>query len=281
MKYWLKKLRRSFYNISPSYKRIKYLEGMLNEISELNKINFKNLESNIKSIKNDINSGVIFELGEFKVGNYHLKNDGKIFHKDSKNRFVPSHEALKKFIQYCSKDDLILDLGSGKEKIHSEIMIDSGLSPKSCDLHENSDYIGFYEDMKFDKKFDAIWCSHTLEHVLNPHGFLEKIKNDINEGGVLAITVPPLKHNIVGGHVSLFNPGLLLYRLILAGFDCSQAEVKKYGYNISVVMKVKKITHNHLQSLVYDNGDIENLKQYFPFDAKQNFNGNFNIVNWS
>ena len=71
--------------------------------------------------------------------------------------------------------------------------------------------------------------------------YSEKINSILKEGGVLAITVPPLKNEIVGGHLSLWNSGILLYQLVVAGFDCREAIVKKYGYNISVIVKKNKI----------------------------------------
>ena len=84
--------------------------------------------------------------------------------------------------------------------------------------------------------FGRLMC---CEHQVNPNLFLKKIFNDLKEGGVLAITVPPLKHEIVGGHVTLWNAGLTMYQLVLAGFNCKNISIKSYGYNISVVLKKK------------------------------------------
>ena len=94
---------------------------------------------------------------------------------------------------------------------------------------------------------------------------------------MIAITVPPLKHQIVGGHVSLWNVGLLLYRLILVGLDCSAARYGTYGYNIGVVLNKKSIT---LPQLKYDNGDIETLRDYFPVSVNQGFNGQLPNNKW-
>ena len=90
-------------------------------------------------------------------------------------------------------------------------------------------------------------------------------------------SVPPLKHQIVGGHVSLWNAGLLLYRLILAGFDCSNAAVKSYGYNISVVVRRRNI---QLPKLIRDSGDIAQLSAYFPKPVNHGFDGRIDELNW-
>lgn len=92
----------------------------------------------------------------------------------------------------------------------------------------------------------------------------------------MAITVLPLKNEIVGGHLSLWNAGLLLYQLVIAGFDCREAIVKKYGYNISVIGRKNKI--NMKNKLVYDNVDISTIKQYLPKQIK--YDNNFKDISF-
>lgn len=181
----------------------------------------------------------------------------------------------------------VLDIGSGEGR-HSDLLSSFGKIVTSIDFG-NSVYfekrqdnhtcvLGDYYKFNFDKPFDAIWASHVLEHQPNPNLFLKKIFNDLKEGGILAITVPPLKHEIVGGHVTLWNAGLLLYQLILAGFDCSEVSIKAYGYNISIVLKKKSIDAYPLLS--YDKGDITKLSEFFPVDFDEPFNGNIKEHNW-
>lgn len=166
----------------------------------------------------------------------------------------------------------VLDTGSGG--FHADIFRNSGKVVTTNNLYD-ADYVGDY--LTLVGKFDCIWACHVLEHQVNPNLFLVKCFNDLNENGILAVTVPPLKHEIVGGHVSLWNAGILLYHLILAGFDCSKAMVKTYGYDISVIVIKQSFT---LPVLKYDFGDIELLKDYFPLPAVQGFDGNIKEVNW-
>ncbi|MCP4354933.1 MAG: class I SAM-dependent methyltransferase [Proteobacteria bacterium] len=191
------------------------------------------------------------------------------------------------------KFNTVLDLGSG-EGIHSEILkqngkkvtsLDYGLSPyfRKCQ-DTDSCVVGDFLKVDFSKQFDCIWCSHVLEHQQNSNEFLKKIYQSLKDKGVLAITVPPLKKEIVGGHVNLYNAGLLLYQLISAGFDCSDAKVLSYGYNITVIVNKKPIKEE--LKLTYDTDDMLILKKFFPFhlhkfiDKKGYFNGDIEKINW-
>ena len=110
---------------------------------------------------------------------------------------------------------------------------------------------------------------------------MKKLKSDLKPDGILCVTVPPPKHEIVGGHVSVWNAGLLMYRLVLAGFNCSNARIKKYGYNISLILPNSPSTlDSGLPDLHYDTGDIDKLKNFFPLNTKEGFNGDITELNW-
>lgn len=127
-----------------------------------------------------------------------------------------------------------------------------------------------FMDLETDETHDLVWCSHVLEHQPNANAFLKKALSLVTPGGWLAVTVPPLKHKIVGGHVSLWNAGLLLYQLIMAGNDCSDAVIMNYGYNISVLVRRRDV---ELPELDYDSGDINRLAPFFPPDCAERFDG--------
>lgn len=173
----------------------------------------------------------------------------------------------------------ILDIGSGPG-IHAEMFREAGKAVTTTDLRWPCDIPGDFmaDSWRCAKDFDLIWCSHVLEHQLNVNAFLKKIFWLFNPGGYLAITVPPMKPQIVGGHVTLWNAGLLLYNLILAGFDCSKASVLTDGYDISVI--VRREERIVLPELAMDKGDIELLAPFFPVPVFQGFDGNIASVNW-
>ena len=190
--------------------------------------------------------------------------------------------ALDLFIKRCKEQNAqrILDIGAGVQLPHTKVMRQHGLTVETNDVSYESDHKGLYHEMEGLGKFDAIWASHVLEHQRNPGVFLDKVHSELNEGGVLAITVPPRKDQIVGGHVTLWNAGLLLYQIIIAGFNCREAAVATYDYNVSVVLN--KVSIEKMPDLWYDRGDIDKLKNFFPkgLDAKQGFNGVIERLNW-
>lgn len=182
-------------------------------------------------------------------------------------------EALIKLLGYDF--DTVLDIGSGNGD-HAFVLRKQGKKVTTISLEEPADVVGDFMCVDVDP-VDCIWASHVLEHQRSVGKFLERCYALLNDDGILAVTVPPAKHNIVGGHVSLWNAGLLLYNLILAGFDCSEAAVKSYGYNISVIVRKKKA---ELPELRMDSGDILRLSDFFPLEVGEGFDGQIMEVNW-
>jgi SAM-dependent methyltransferase len=183
----------------------------------------------------------------------------------------------------------VLDVGSGGGE-HSEIFTNNNKQVDCVDLG-NSLYFKRKKDDKniikqnflefaTNKKYDLVWCSHILEHQKNVGVFLTKCYDLLSENGLLCITVPPMKKNIVGGHLTLWNMGLLLYNLVINGIDCSNSRGKCYGYNISVIVEKKALININNLNLSYDIGDLEILKPYFPFEIKQNDSGDIKSFNW-
>jgi len=121
-----------------------------------------------------------------------------------------------------------------------------------------------------DQEYDCVFTSHCIEHQPNIEFFLRKIKSIIKNNGVLCILWPPPKENVVGGHVNMFNPGMLLYNLTRIGFDCSRVRCIHSGYTYGVVGYVSIVNE---VDLIYDSGDIELLSHLFPFNAKHAFHG--------
>lgn len=123
-----------------------------------------------------------------------------------------------------------------------------------------------------DNRWDLVWACHVLEHSIYPHAFLQKLRKVCSEGGFVAVTVPPAKPEFVGGHVSLWTPALLAYRMVLAGFDCSHATLLRYGYNISIIVD-NLAADVDLADLAWDFNDIERIQRFLPPDCLPGVNG--------
>lgn len=219
----------------------------------------------------------------------------------AKQHVRPLREEFKSLLEYSTSgqamqkllDDFefnsVIDVGCGPGW-HSRILLENDKRVTAIDYNRhtsldfgNSDNTANFIEADFmtltlPEQFDCVWCAHVLEHQLHPHNFLIKLKKTVRENGVIAITVPPLKHEVVGGHVTLWNAGTLIYNLVLAGLDCSQVAVLQYGYNVSVIIKKKSIELP--KNLRFANGDLEKLAAFMPSFVKQGFNGNIYSHNW-
>lgn len=213
-----------------------------------------------------------------------------------------SEQALSLALSRLPRGSDVLDVGAG-DGMHSRAFMDAGQRVVAIDLRPAPDWwpngqrvyidggrhptdyrtVQWFQGKLSSSRvwsmgpvFDLVWCSHVLEHLPDVGSGLATMVDVLGPDGILAITVPPMKPEIVGGHLSLWNLGLLAYRLILAGFDCSQAGFGAYGYNLSAIVRADELIDRRvLDELTHDHGDIERLAAYFPQEwrVKQGFNG--------
>lgn len=197
---------------------------------------------------------------------------------------VRGSEALARLMAYRDVHR-VLDVGSGSGD-HARIMRAAGMQVVTVSYESPADHVCDYVgNREIGGGFDAIWASHVLEHQPNVGAFLRQCFRDLRDDGVLAVTVPPAKPEIVGGHLTTWNAGLLLYNLIVAGFDCREASVSGcyssgpgyQPYNISVIVRKRPAV---LPQLRFDNGDIERLAQFFPCPVQQGFDGRLSEIRW-
>lgn len=173
--------------------------------------------------------------------------------------------------------DTVLDICCGPGH-HSDQFKAAGKTVTSVDKRDiyGQEFVGMYQDFEF-VEHDLTWCCKALEHMLDTHSFLKKVRSETKLGGYTCMTVPPLMHDITGGHVSLWNAGLLMYHLVLAGFNCKNAHVKTYSYNISVIAQAADF---ELPELYYDIGDLELLQPWLPNWCVETFDGQILEYNW-
>lgn len=192
------------------------------------------------------------------------------------HNFPRGGQAMDRLLEYTDVHS-VLDIGSGTGA-HANYMRDNGKEVTTISMLEPADYIGDFLTWPGGKAdFDAIWACHVLEHQTDPGAFLRACRHRLRPHGYLVVTVPPMKNTIVGGHTVLWNAGLLLYQLILAGFDCREARVGTYGYNISVIVQNQQA---ELPNLHHDAGDIARLAEWFPVPVSDGFDGRLSNINW-
>lgn len=120
------------------------------------------------------------------------------------------------------------------------------------------------------KTYDCVYSSHVIEHISNTEEYIRRLKSLVVDDGILCIIWPKPKPQIVGGHVHIFNPGLIFYNIVRVGIDCSVWKCLENKYSFCVVGKCKKVED---PKLIYCMGEIELLRKYFPFNAKHGFHG--------
>ena len=264
--------------------------GLRTWLHEKTGINFRKTKDHIKALETQIK----------KLENYVPKTDYSYKVKDEFQSFKGGNAALQKLIEEY-KFNTVLDIGAGDMQ-HSKAFakhgkqvtaVDYGTSAYFQEYVSDEGYVfnkilGDFNEIEFEQTYDCIWASHVLEHITDVNSFLAKIHSITHEGSIIAITVPFLSHNILGGHVSVWNAGLIMYRLVLAGFDCSSASILAYQAqrwdNISVIIRKRTI---HPEGIVSDVGDIRKIKHFLPenLDFRSNerddpFDGNISRLNW-
>lgn len=184
-------------------------------------------------------------------------------------------QAIELFNLILDKNSLVIDVGAGSGAA-AKYLEKAGHSVHICDYGQTGER---FEDSHCPVKFNGLHCSHMLEHCRNPGIILDKMRESVVDGGPICVLVPPAKHNVVGGHLTIWNAGILIYNMIRAHIDCSQARIRSYGYNCAVIVPNNYADYDD-DSLAEDNGDIERLAPFFPFPVEQGFDGRIISHNW-
>lgn len=181
-----------------------------------------------------------------------------------------SGEALKYALSINTKS--VLDVGSGggfharsfREKGAEVDCVDYGTSVYAKEaFNEGLGMLyGDFNKMFIGKKYDLVWASHVLEHQRNVGVFIEKLISCCAIGGTIIISVPSMHRKLLGGHLSLWSPGLLAYNVVLAGVDLSESFFINGSSEISLVFSPKKVPLP--DGLTFDKGDIYKLRSLLP-----------------
>lgn len=208
---------------------------------------------------------------------------------ETKEFWIALNRILQQALTY--KFHTIIDIGAGNG-FASKAFRQAGRQVTATDLHPellNSlpRDVKLYKDLDVcnmtdipSESYDAVWCSHVIEHVMDTGRALSEIRRILKPNGIAFLTVPPFEHRLLGGHVCPgWNIGILMYVLILSGFDIINGSFINYHHNVSGF--VRKGPDFEIP-ISHDYGDIERIKHLFPpsLNIYQGWNGNIENYNW-
>lgn len=150
--------------------------------------------------------------------------------------------------------------------------------PKTVHIYKDVDVSRMYDFE--DGSFDAVWCSHVLEHTPNPGLALREIRRILRPQGHLFLILPEYSPFVVGGHISVgWNLGILMYALLLAGFSVRDGAFINHCWNLCAFVQRGDLPDRNLR---HDKGDIEQLSDLFPpsLKAGQGFDGDLLSIGW-
>jgi SAM-dependent methyltransferase len=219
------------------------------------------------NLKNLIKRIVTYFVSKYKIQKYSLKLE-KIMREDPLYQSMPDDILGKDCLWKLLKEytfNHVLDVGAG-DGFHTKIFYEQHKKVTAISAYDTDNFdkilaqkVEFidadYLQHVFEQRFDCIWASHTLEHQRNIGLFLDKVYDDLADGGIFAITVPPYEMTAGGGHITCFTVEHLILHLLFAGFDLTDMRVKTYRSNLSVICRKNekfKQGKNNWATLVMD-----------------------------
>ncbi len=102
---------------------------------------------------------------------------------------------------YLQNKKNILEIGAGQGQVmywfEKKGFSITGIEPDENNvklinqkLNHGKCIVGTAEDFQINEKFEIIWMSHVLEHLINPIQFLKKVQKNLTDDGIFFIEVP-------------------------------------------------------------------------------------------
>jgi 2-polyprenyl-3-methyl-5-hydroxy-6-metoxy-1,4-benzoquinol methylase len=170
------------------------------------------------------------------------------------NSELIQQQVAKKFIQHINVKRFpnIYDVGSGPGN-QAVVFFNLGFNVTCVDyIKPNYTQLKWIspDDVSYNnKKLNAIWTHHCLEHIRNPIDMLIHWKNLLPKEGMLFITVPQINDIISSGHINGYTLPLLIYHLAIAGFDCSDIKYTKCNSHLKVAVHKRPNIPTNVTSL--------------------------------
>lgn len=145
----------------------------------------------------------------------------------------------------------VLDVGAGSGA-HCDYFKTRGWRVTAIDnVSENFTYpVGVeyindnVNDWETSRKFDLVFCSHVLEHIGDAKSFLTRLRYLVEDGGYLAVVVPPYEALCCDEHWNIgWNCSQLALLLVDCGFNCNQATFVELQTNVCGWGRKEKFEH--------------------------------------
>ncbi|MFT8344008.1 MAG: class I SAM-dependent methyltransferase [Clostridium beijerinckii] len=194
------------------------------------------------------------ELQSFYNGSYRKEYTEADYYSEQKIReffnksISEAKERMKRIERYLDIKDVILEIGCSSGYFLNTLQ-DKVKSVNCTEWDEgNANYcnslgINVRKNIEdFNYKFDKIFMFHVLEHIKNPINFLIRLKDYMQDDGILFIEVPNNEdvllnaYNITefrdfyyqSAHLWYFNRKSLAYTLNKAGYECEIINIQRY-----------------------------------------------------
>lgn len=181
--------------------------------------------------------------------------------------------------------DSLIDVGSGGDNHQRffEQFCDNVFTNDFDEKLSNQNFPGDFIQIDFPRKFQIVYASNVLEHARNVGMFIEKLFSICEDDGYVAIMVPrPHLNRLLSGHITTWSTSTLVYNIVTAGYDCSEAMVCNGVYEKSIIVKKRPIRDD--PDFVYRSGvvdDVGKLAKFFPWPVSHKGPGILPSVNWS
>lgn len=180
---------------------------------------------------------------------------------------------IQKLLEKDITSVLIVGVHTGKE---AQVFIDAGKQVTGIDIlppyRKGYTHVrGKFEELTL-PQVDCALSSHTLEHMENVGVVIKKYQEVVKPGGWLGLVVPGYSQDLFHvGHYTLWSPALLLYNLVVNGWDCREAQyyTTQNKKHIGILVPNNKIQLNEKEK----GFDVwEEVKQYLPVEFRHGMN---------
>ena len=194
-----------------------------------------------------------------------------------RRHWISQYKYCKPYLENKKK---ILEIGAGQGQavywFNKEGFSVTAIEPdennvKSINKKLNNDrcIVGSVEDFQIVEKFDLIWMSHVLEHIVKPVQFFENIHKNLSKSGILFIEVPNCENDSMLNssifkvpHTFHFSKNSLVNLAKKSGFKVMQCDYFRPATKFEGI--VNKLTKSRLKKF-----------QYYPRIPTDNKKGRF------